>query len=85
MRDRFLVAALAASALLAGCSGGGGSSPNPSAESGRLDNGGSSAQNAVDSAISDANAFGSPIKDFPTFDKASERRPALRNVGARPR
>jgi len=73
MRDRFLTAALVASALLAGCSGGGGSSPNPIANNpGGSSSPSSSAQNQSVHAISDANAFGSPIQDFEAFDKASE-------------
>lgn len=76
MRDPLLIAALAASALFAGCSGGGGgSSPLGSVPPGNSGNpsgnGGSGAQSQSDSAISDTNAFGSPMKDFSDFDKAS--------------
>jgi hypothetical protein len=74
MRDHLLVATLAASALLAGCSGGGGGSPItiPSGGSGGSPSTGGGSSNAQsDSAISDANAFGSPLKDYSDFDKAS--------------
>jgi hypothetical protein len=72
MRDHLLVATLAASALLAGCSGGGGGSPiNPSGGSGGGTPAGGSSTAQSESAISDTNAFGSPLKDYSDFDKAS--------------
>jgi hypothetical protein len=70
MRAPFLPAALIASALLAGCSGGGGgSSPNPIATSPSTS---SPSQTQSIQAISDANAFGSPLKDFADFDKTAD-------------
>jgi hypothetical protein len=70
IRARFLPAALALSALVTGCSGGGGgSSPNPIASTPA---GTSPAQAQSVAAISDANAVGSPLKDFEDFDKTAD-------------
>jgi hypothetical protein len=71
MHDRFLSSALAvltASALLAGCSGGGGgSSPvrTPATQAPSQNN----PQAQSEMAVSDANALGSPLQDFSDFDK----------------
>ncbi len=70
MRARFLPAAIALSALFAGCSGGGGgSSPNPIASSPATS---SPSQTQSIAAIADTNAFGSPLKDFEDFDKTAD-------------
>jgi len=70
MRYPLLIAALAASTLFAGCSGGGGggSSPNPTMPG----NPGTSSTQKTISAISDEEALGSPLKDFADFDKTAD-------------
>jgi hypothetical protein len=79
MRNRFLIAAIAASALLAGCSGGGGSSPSPVSPGnpgGGSSPTGPTTQSQAVEAIGDANAIGSPLKDFADFDKTIDYAPA---------
>ena len=71
MRDRFLsgaVAVLTASALLAGCSGGGGGS-SPLSAPATQSSPGNTSQAQSEAAVSDANALGSPLQDFNDFDK----------------
>jgi len=73
MRDRFITAAIAASALLAGCSGGGGgSSPmqTPATQSPATSSPSQGSQAQSEAVVSDANAVGSPLKNFADFDKS---------------
>jgi hypothetical protein len=83
MRNRFLIAAIAASALLAGCSGGGGgSSPSPVSPGNPGSPTGPTTQSQSIEAIGDANAVGAPLEGFADFEKTIDSVPSSASQSA---